>query len=94
MKQIFEWLREEIEANSVDVGGTNIISMHRARILVNKAEEKWEKEHKSYDVEKVKQQIRDYFVKVIDNCEAENIPHEILEYNKAICEIVRKGEVE
>ncbi len=42
MKQIFEWLREEIEANSVDVGGTNIISMHRARILVNKAEEKWE----------------------------------------------------
>ena len=48
----------------------------------------------AYNVEKVLGQIKDYFFKVIDNCEEENIPHEILEYNKAICEIVRKGGVE
>ena len=48
----------------------------------------------AYNVEKVLGQIKDYFFEVIDNCEEENIPHEILEYNKAICEIVRKGGVE
>ena len=44
MKQIFDWLREEIEANSVDVGGTELITMHRARVLVNQAKAKWEAE--------------------------------------------------
>ena len=48
----------------------------------------------AYDVGKVVEQIKDYFFKVIVNCEEENISHEILEYNKAICEIVRKGGVE
>ena len=48
----------------------------------------------AYDVEKVVKQIHDYFFKVIVNCEEKNISHEILEYNKAICEIVRKGGVE
>ena len=48
----------------------------------------------AYDVEKVVDQTKDYFFKVIVNCEEENISHEILEYNKAICEIVRSGGVE
>ncbi len=44
MKQIFKWLREEIEANSVTVGGADIIGSHMARVLVNQAETKWEKD--------------------------------------------------
>ena len=44
----------------------------------------------AYDVEKVVEQIRDYFCKVIDKQKEDTVPHEILEYNKAICEIVRK----
>ena len=48
----------------------------------------------AYDAEKVVEQTKDYFFKVIVNCEEENISHEILEYNKAICDIVRKGGVE
>ncbi len=48
----------------------------------------------AYDVEKVVEQIHDYLCKVIDACEEDIVPQEILEYNKAICEIVRKGEVE
>lgn len=46
MKQIFDWLREEIEANSVTVGGADIIGSHMARVLVNQAEAKWEAEVK------------------------------------------------
>lgn len=92
MKQIFDWLKEEIEANSVTVGGADIIGSHMARVLVNQAEAKWEKKHKPYDVEKVVEQIHDYFCKVIDTCEEDIIPHEILEYNKAVCEIIlREG---
>lgn len=48
----------------------------------------------TYDSEKVVEQIHDYFCKVIDACDEDIVPHEILEYNKAICEIVRKGGVE
>ena len=44
MKQRFEWLREEIEANSVDVSGADIIGAHRVRCLINTAESKWEKD--------------------------------------------------
>ena len=54
MKQIFEWLREEIEANSVDVSGTDIIGTHRARCLINTAESMWEKdccEWKKYEAD-------------------------------------------
>ncbi len=48
----------------------------------------------AYDAEKVVQCIHEYFVQKIDDCEEDIVPHEILEYNKAICEIVRKGGVE
>ena len=51
-------------------------------------------ERTAYNVEKVLWQIKDYFFEVIDNCEEDIVPHEILEYNKAICEIVRNGGVE
>ncbi len=61
---------------------------------IDEAEAKWEKEHKSYDVEKVVQCIHEYFVQKINDCKGNIVPHEILEYNKAICEIVRKGGVE
>ena len=53
-----------------------------------------EEQPTAYDVEKVVEQIHDYFCKVIDECEGNEVPHEILAYNKAICEIVRKGGVE
>lgn len=58
---------------------------------IETAKELLEEVPTSYDVEKVVEQIKDYFFKVIVNCEEENISHEILEYNKAICEIVRSG---
>jgi len=48
----------------------------------------------AYDVGKAERQIKDYFCKVIDECEGNEVPHEILAYNKAVCEIVRKGGVE
>lgn len=48
----------------------------------------------AYDVEKVVEQIHEYFNGKIDACENDIVPHEILEYNKAICEIIRKGGVE
>ena len=48
----------------------------------------------AYDVEKVVEQIHNCFCKVIDACEEDIIPQEILEYNKSICEIVRSGGVE
>ena len=106
MKQIFDWLREQIENKSnyepVDYdyydmacsGEQGFIAREDALDAINEAEAKWEAEHKSYDVEKVLEQIHDYFCKVIDECEGNEVPHEILAYNKAICEIVRKGEVE
>ena len=53
-----------------------------------------EEQPTAYDVEKVVEQIHGYFCKVIDACEEDIIPHEILEYNKAICEIVRSVGVE
>ena len=46
MKQIFDWLRENIEANSIDCFGTDIISTNRAWTLINEAEAKWESEEK------------------------------------------------
>ena len=48
----------------------------------------------AYDVEKVVEQIHDYFCKVIDDCEEDIIPHEILKHNKTICDIVRNGGVD
>lgn len=53
-----------------------------------------EEQPTAYDVEKVVQCIHEYFVQKIDDCEEDIVPHELLEYNKAICEIVRKGGVE
>ena len=43
IKEIFNWLREEIEANSVECGGADIIGTHRVRTLVNKAESMWKR---------------------------------------------------
>ena len=48
----------------------------------------------AYDVEKVVQCIHEYFAKKINDCNGNIIPHEILEYNKVICEIVKNGGVE
>lgn len=48
----------------------------------------------AYDVKKVVEQIHEYFKGKIDACDEDIVPYEILEYNKAICEIVRKGGVE
>lgn len=48
----------------------------------------------AYDVEKVERQIHDYFCKVIDKQPGDTVPFDVLEYNKAICEIVRKGGAE
>ena len=38
MKEIFDWLRENIEANSVECGGADIIGLHRVRVLINQTE--------------------------------------------------------
>lgn len=38
MNKAFEWLRKEVEANSVECGGAKIISLHQVRILINRAE--------------------------------------------------------
>ena len=69
MKQIFKWLREEIEANSVTVGGSDIIGSHMARVLVNQAEAKWEKEccewkHYKSDIYSVRSECGAYLPKV------------------------------
>ena len=53
-----------------------------------------EEQPTAYDVEKVERQIKDYFCKVIDKQKGDTVPFDILEYNKAICEIVRSGGVE
>ena len=45
MEKVFNWLREEVEANSVDCGGADIISLHRVRVLINQAEREWEKKN-------------------------------------------------
>ena len=45
----------------------------------------------AYDVEKVVEQIHGYFKSVIDKSDSENAPLEVLDYNKAICDIVRGG---
>ena len=94
MKQIFDWMRKKpLKAFEVYDGSIGVYPCEVNR-LIDEAEAKWEKEHKSYDVEKVVEQIHEYFNGKIDACEEDIIPHEILEYNKAICEIVRKGGVE
>ena len=45
----------------------------------------------AYDVEKVVEKIHEYFHNVIDESPLDNIPLEVLEYNKAVCEIVKEG---
>ena len=74
MKQIFDWLREQIKYMAINVSPNTdkLLTLYKVELLINEAEAKWESEHKSYDVKKVERQIRDYFVKVIDNCEEEN----------------------
>jgi hypothetical protein len=48
----------------------------------------------AYNLENVVAGVHNYFCKIIDDCNAENIPHEILKYNKEVCDIVRKGGVD
>lgn len=57
-------------------------------------EKAFDESKQAYDAEKAERQIKDYFCKVIDACEEDIVPHEILKHNKAICEIVKKGGVE
>ena len=45
----------------------------------------------AYDIDKVVEQIHGYFKSVIDKSDSENLPLEVLDYNKAICNIVRGG---
>lgn len=47
----------------------------------------------AYDLKEVINQIHEYFKKVIDDSKSDNIPLEVLTYNKNICEIVRLGGV-
>ena len=44
MKQIFNWLREEVEASAVRCGGARLLDMHTVRTLINKAEMMVEKD--------------------------------------------------
>lgn len=112
MKQIFDWLREQMHktaninnscpsemcwtrtSKNCDKCDLQSLKVREIFEVINEAEAKWEAEHKSYDVEKVVEQIHEYFNGKIDACEEDIVPHEILEYNKAVCEIVRKGGVE
>ena len=52
-----------------------------------------EEQPTAYDVEKVANKIHEYFEKVIYESPTDNIPLEVLEYNKAVCEIVKEGGV-
>jgi hypothetical protein len=42
MKQIFDWLREQIEEKSVEVNNVAVVSLHNAIVSVNRAQLKWE----------------------------------------------------
>lgn len=46
-----------------------------------------------FDVDKVIEEVHAYFESVIDKQDGEEIPHEILRYNKDICKIIRDGGV-
>ncbi len=56
--------------------------------------EKEENVPTAYSVETVVDGIHKYFCEVIEKCPEDNVPHEILEYNKAVCNIVRNGGIE
>jgi len=45
-KQIFDWLREQIESIALRAGWTNdvIVNVHDVGIIINEAEAKWEAE--------------------------------------------------
>ena len=45
MKHIFDWQREQMEDNSNSVGNTKLIGSHTARVIINRAEAKWENEY-------------------------------------------------
>ena len=46
MKQIFDWLREQIEAIALRAGWTNdvFVNVHDVGIIIDEAEAKWESE--------------------------------------------------
>ena len=42
MKHIFDWQREQLEDTSTSVNNAKLIGSHAARVIINKAESKWE----------------------------------------------------
>lgn len=74
--------------------GNGVLCGRYEKETIKMLESAFKQSKAAYDVEKVVQCIYEYFMQKIDACEEDIIPHEILEYNKAICEIVRKGGVE
>ena len=80
--------------NQNDLMADSRLGMKKYLELVRLANEnavKAFKEVNAYDVEKVVEQIHGYFKSVIDKSDSENVPIEVLDYNKAICDIVRGG---
>ena len=45
MKQVFNWIRDQIEDRSAAIGEMKIISAHNARTIINKAENNWEDDY-------------------------------------------------
>lgn len=45
----------------------------------------------AYDVDKVVDGIHKYFCEVIEKRPEDNVPFEILDYSKAVCNIIRNG---
>ena len=48
----------------------------------------------AYELDEVIKEVHEYFKNVIDEQDGEEIPHEILRYNKDICKIIKKGRCE
>ena len=80
-----------IDADELKKSGYRLV--HIDNLKPKQSCKSWAEVPTAYDVEKVVEQIHEYFNGKIDACEEDIVPQEILEYNKAICEIVRKGGV-
>lgn len=59
MKREFNWLRGEIEANSVECGGAKIIDMHTVRTLINKTESKLDKIYGDWNLDYCEWKVED-----------------------------------
>lgn len=80
-----------IDADELKKSGYRLV--HIDNLKPKQSCKSWAEVPTAYDVEKVVECIHKYFSKKINDCNGNIVPHEILEYNKAICEIVRKGGV-